>query len=240
MLAAGLARGRAATRRWWWSATARSRSASPPCPAPGCSAPSPAASSRSAYAAAAFAVLPSIPTPRFKEPWGLVCNEAMQQGRPMIATTAVGAVAGGLVRDERDRPRDRPQRPRRPRRSDRPPARRQRAARAPRRRRPRGRPPYTYEAMADAFDQALERPEPRPSRAPGSGRQRRLCGALAKPPVATTHRSSQRRAPEAALWRGQPLTDRPRTAPPGHGASRPRTRPWSGSAAPRTAGTACR
>ncbi len=52
-----------------------------------------------AYAAAEFAVLPSIPTPRFLEPWGLVCNEAMHQGKPMIATTAVGAVAGGLVRD---------------------------------------------------------------------------------------------------------------------------------------------
>jgi glycosyltransferase involved in cell wall biosynthesis len=52
-----------------------------------------------AYRAAELALLPSIPTPRFKEPWGLVCNEAMHQGRPMLATTAVGAVAGGLVRD---------------------------------------------------------------------------------------------------------------------------------------------
>jgi glycosyltransferase involved in cell wall biosynthesis len=54
---------------------------------------------RVAYAAAACAILPSIPTPRFREPWGLVCNEAMHQGRPVIATPAVGAVAGGLVRD---------------------------------------------------------------------------------------------------------------------------------------------
>ena len=53
-----------------------------------------------AYAAAEFALLPSVPTPRFREPWGLVCNEAMHQGRPVIATTTVGAVAGGLVRDE--------------------------------------------------------------------------------------------------------------------------------------------
>jgi glycosyltransferase involved in cell wall biosynthesis len=53
-----------------------------------------------AYAAAELALLPSIPTPRFREPWGLVCNEAMHQGRPVIATTAVGAVAGGLVCDE--------------------------------------------------------------------------------------------------------------------------------------------
>jgi glycosyltransferase involved in cell wall biosynthesis len=52
-----------------------------------------------AYAAAEFALLPSIPTPRFREPWGLVGNEAMHQGRPMVASTAVGAVAGGLVRD---------------------------------------------------------------------------------------------------------------------------------------------
>ena len=51
-----------------------------------------------AYAASAVALLPSIPTPRFKEPWGLVCNEAFEQARPVIATTAVGAVAGGLVR----------------------------------------------------------------------------------------------------------------------------------------------
>jgi glycosyltransferase involved in cell wall biosynthesis len=52
-----------------------------------------------AYAASAVALLPSIPTPRFKEPWGLVCNEAFEQARPIIASTAVGAVAGGLVRD---------------------------------------------------------------------------------------------------------------------------------------------
>jgi len=53
-----------------------------------------------AYAAAAIAVLPSIPTPRFQEPWGLVCNEAMHQGRPVVATYTVGAVAGGLVCDQ--------------------------------------------------------------------------------------------------------------------------------------------
>jgi len=52
-----------------------------------------------AYAAADALVLPSIPTPRFREPWGLVCNEALHQGTPVVATTAVGAVAGGLVRD---------------------------------------------------------------------------------------------------------------------------------------------
>ena len=52
-----------------------------------------------AYATAALAVLASIPTPRFREPWGLVCNEAMHQARPMVASDTVGAVAGGLVRD---------------------------------------------------------------------------------------------------------------------------------------------
>jgi glycosyltransferase involved in cell wall biosynthesis len=52
-----------------------------------------------AYAAADALVLPSIPTPRFREPWGLVCNEALHQRTPVIATTAVGAAAGGLVRD---------------------------------------------------------------------------------------------------------------------------------------------
>jgi glycosyltransferase involved in cell wall biosynthesis len=61
--------------------------------------PRPRAELPVAYAAAELALLPSIPTPRFREPWGLVCNEAMHQGRPMIATTTVGAVAGGLVRD---------------------------------------------------------------------------------------------------------------------------------------------
>jgi glycosyltransferase involved in cell wall biosynthesis len=52
-----------------------------------------------AYAAADVVVVPSVATRRFLEPWGLVCNEAMHQGRPLIATDAVGAAAGGLVRD---------------------------------------------------------------------------------------------------------------------------------------------
>ena len=45
-------------------------------------------------------VVPSIPTRDFLEPWGLVVNEAFDQGVPVIATTAVGAAAGGLVRHE--------------------------------------------------------------------------------------------------------------------------------------------
>jgi len=49
------------------------------------------------YAIADIFVLPSITTRDFKEPWGLVINEAMNQGCPIIATDAVGAAAGGLV-----------------------------------------------------------------------------------------------------------------------------------------------
>ena len=44
-------------------------------------------------------VVPSIPTRTFREPWGLVVNEAMNRGLAVIATDAVGAAAGGLVRD---------------------------------------------------------------------------------------------------------------------------------------------
>jgi glycosyltransferase involved in cell wall biosynthesis len=44
-------------------------------------------------------VLPSVTTRQFKEPWGLVVNEAMAAGTPVVVTDAVGAAAGGLVRD---------------------------------------------------------------------------------------------------------------------------------------------
>jgi len=44
-------------------------------------------------------VMPSLPTRTFREPWGLVANEAMNQHLPVIASDAVGAAAGGLVRD---------------------------------------------------------------------------------------------------------------------------------------------
>ena len=54
------------------------------------------------YAAADALVLPSIPTATFKEPWGLVVNEAMHQGTPVITSDAVGAAAGGLVVDGRN------------------------------------------------------------------------------------------------------------------------------------------
>jgi glycosyltransferase involved in cell wall biosynthesis len=54
------------------------------------------------YAGADALVLPSIRTATFLEPWGLVVNEAMHQGTPVIASDAVGAVAGGLVKDGRN------------------------------------------------------------------------------------------------------------------------------------------
>jgi glycosyltransferase involved in cell wall biosynthesis len=57
---------------------------------------------RNFYAAADVLVLPSIPTRTFREPWGLVANEAMNRGLPVIASDAVGAAAGGLVRDGRN------------------------------------------------------------------------------------------------------------------------------------------
>jgi glycosyltransferase involved in cell wall biosynthesis len=56
---------------------------------------------RNSYAGSDVVVVPSIPTRDFLEPWGLVVNEAFHQGVPVIATDAVGAAAGGLVRHER-------------------------------------------------------------------------------------------------------------------------------------------
>jgi glycosyltransferase involved in cell wall biosynthesis len=55
---------------------------------------------RAAYAACDVLVVPSIPTRTFREPWGLVVNEAMNQGLAVIASDAVGAAAGGLVRND--------------------------------------------------------------------------------------------------------------------------------------------
>jgi glycosyltransferase involved in cell wall biosynthesis len=51
----------------------------------------------SRYAEADVLVLPSVTTRRFRETWGLVANEAMSAGTPVVASTAVGAAAGGLV-----------------------------------------------------------------------------------------------------------------------------------------------
>jgi glycosyltransferase involved in cell wall biosynthesis len=57
---------------------------------------------RNMYADGDVLVLPSIPTRTFREPWGLVVNEAMNRGLAVIASDAVGAAAGGLVRDGRN------------------------------------------------------------------------------------------------------------------------------------------
>ncbi len=57
---------------------------------------------RNFYRAADVLVMPSIPTRGFLEPWGLAANEAMNQATAIISTDAVGAAAGGLVRDARN------------------------------------------------------------------------------------------------------------------------------------------
>lgn len=46
-------------------------------------------------------VLPSVTTPGGRETWGLVANEAFNRRVPLVASEAVGAVAGGLVVHER-------------------------------------------------------------------------------------------------------------------------------------------
>ena len=56
---------------------------------------------RNFYAGSDVVVVPSVPARDFLEPWGLVVNEAFDQGVPVIATDAVGAAAGGLVEHER-------------------------------------------------------------------------------------------------------------------------------------------
>jgi glycosyltransferase involved in cell wall biosynthesis len=54
---------------------------------------------RNYYAACDVLVVPSIRTRTFREPWGLVVNEAMNQRLAVITSEEVGAAAGGLVRD---------------------------------------------------------------------------------------------------------------------------------------------
>lgn len=57
---------------------------------------------RNFYAGSDVLVMPAIATREIREPWGLVANEAMHQHLPVIATNAVGAAAGGLVRHDRN------------------------------------------------------------------------------------------------------------------------------------------
>jgi glycosyltransferase involved in cell wall biosynthesis len=54
---------------------------------------------RDIYAGSDVLVVPSLATATFREPWGLVVNEAMNRDLAVIASDAVGAAAGGLVRD---------------------------------------------------------------------------------------------------------------------------------------------
>ena len=64
--------------------------------------PQPPAQVRNFLAVADVCVIPSLRTRSFREPWGLVANEAMNQSTPVIASDEVGAAAGGLVRHERN------------------------------------------------------------------------------------------------------------------------------------------
>jgi glycosyltransferase involved in cell wall biosynthesis len=64
--------------------------------------PQPPEEVRNFLARADVCVIPSLRTRSFREPWGLVANEAMNQSTPVIASEEVGAVAGGLVRHERN------------------------------------------------------------------------------------------------------------------------------------------
>lgn len=57
---------------------------------------------RNFYARAHVLVVPSLRTREFREPWGLVVNEAMNQRTAIIASDEVGAAAGGLVVHERN------------------------------------------------------------------------------------------------------------------------------------------
>jgi glycosyltransferase involved in cell wall biosynthesis len=57
---------------------------------------------RNFYRSADVLAIPSLSTPAFTEPWGLVANEAMNQRTAIITTDAVGAAAGGMLRDRRN------------------------------------------------------------------------------------------------------------------------------------------
>lgn len=100
-------------------------------------------------------LVPSLRTRTFREPWGLVINEAFHQGVPVIASDEVGAVAGGLVAHERNglvtRAGDVTGTAVALRRLQADPATRARMGEAAR----RDVAPYTHEAWAAAFSRAL-------------------------------------------------------------------------------------
>ncbi|MGI8593960.1 MAG: glycosyltransferase family 4 protein [Solirubrobacteraceae bacterium] len=57
---------------------------------------------RNFYGGSDVVAIPSVPTRTIRETWSLVANESMNQGVPVIASDAVGAAAGGLVRHGRN------------------------------------------------------------------------------------------------------------------------------------------
>lgn len=63
--------------------------------------PLPPARVREEFRDATLVVVPSERTETFREPWGLVVNEALHARRLVVGSTEVGAVAGGLVEDGR-------------------------------------------------------------------------------------------------------------------------------------------
>jgi glycosyltransferase involved in cell wall biosynthesis len=125
---------------------------------------------RNFYAGCDVLVIPSIRTHRFVEPWGLVVNEAMNQGTAIIASDAVGAAAGGLVRNGRNglvvAQRDPAALAQA---LDALAANRERAAALGAAGRDDVRA-YTFDAWADAFTQVLETVAPQPPRAGSVGR----------------------------------------------------------------------
>lgn len=61
----------------------------------------PPAGVRDELGAATLLVVPSERTETFREPWGLIVNEAMHARRLVVGSTEVGAAAGGLLEDAR-------------------------------------------------------------------------------------------------------------------------------------------
>ncbi|MGK2938640.1 MAG: glycosyltransferase family 4 protein [Solirubrobacteraceae bacterium] len=62
--------------------------------------PQPPEQVRNFLAGSDVVVVPSVRTRRFREPWGLVVNEAMHRSCAVITSDEVGAAAGGLVEHE--------------------------------------------------------------------------------------------------------------------------------------------
>ena len=152
--------------------------------------------------------LPSIPTPRFREPWGLVCNEAMHQGdarrrdrRRSAPSPAASCATTRPASSSTPTTRTRWRR-------DRPPARRPAPAR------PASAPPARKRSQSHTHERDGRRVR----------RSARLA-ASARPGVPRTPRSAD------ALCRTpmRSTTRPPRTAPRGRVSSRPRTRPSSAS-----------